>query len=284
MDESTLTQESVALIPISFGVQQMALIGDPQQLSPFVKHSGTAGKVSEDILKELSTSLFHRLKSSLPPKVQFFLNTQNRMHPALASFPSKEFYQGRLGNGVSEEDRKPPQFPWPDKSRPLCFLDVRGGEQRLGTSFTNPLQIAAVKEVIHCLCLNGMVAKQITVISFYNGLITGLKEALNGMPCEVSSVDGYQGKENEVIIYCTVRSNMHGSLDFIEDRQRVNVLLTRAKVALIGVGDRLCMESSVLWERWLAQAPVLDRSDLSRKAINKSKPPFKAKSSDHKKK
>jgi superfamily I DNA and/or RNA helicase len=55
---------------------------------------------------------------------------------------------------------------------------------------------------------------------------------------EAANIDGFQGREHEVIVVSLARSNSDGKLGHVDDGRRLNVARTRAKRALIVIGDR----------------------------------------------
>ena len=68
----------------------------------------------------------------------------------------------------------------------------------------------------------------------------------------VFTINSFQGRESDLIIFSTVRCNVEGDIGFVEDERRLNVMWTRAKLALIVVGDRATLaENSGLWKRAL---------------------------------
>jgi superfamily I DNA and/or RNA helicase len=91
--------------------------------------------------------------------------------------------------------------------------------------------------------------KSIGVVTPYTGQVQLIKSMIandaemnslareGSASIEVKSVDGYQGRERDVIIFSAVRSNRNGNLGFLTDWRRLNVALTRARTALLVVGD-----------------------------------------------
>ena len=73
---------------------------------------------------------------------------------------------------------------------------------------------------------------------------------------EVSSTDGFQGREKEVVIFSAVRSNDYGAVGFVSDWRRVNVSFTRARRGLIVIGNDVTIRRGDpdTWMTWLAWA------------------------------
>ncbi|KAF6259617.1 AAA domain-containing protein [Scenedesmus sp. NREL 46B-D3] len=68
---------------------------------------------------------------------------------------------------------------------------------------------------------------------------------------EVKSVDGYQGREKEVILLSTVRANSQQQVGFVDDWRRANVALSRARTALVVIGHRSTLRGSETWSAFL---------------------------------
>merc|ERR1712224_750969 len=89
----------------------------------------------------------------------------------------------------------------------------------------------------------GVRPEDVGIISPYNGQVSLLRalrpEELRSV--EISTVDGFQGREKEAIIISTVRANADRAVGFLSDRRRMNVAVTRARrqCALVGCGETL---------------------------------------------
>lgn len=68
---------------------------------------------------------------------------------------------------------------------------------------------------------------------------------------EVSTVDGFQGREKECIVISMVRSNKSKEVGFLSEFRRMNVAVTRAKRFVCIVGDSDTVSKDKFLERLL---------------------------------
>ena len=92
---------------------------------------------------------------------------------------------------------------------------------------------------------------KITVLTPYTKQVSELKSRVPN-DVDVFTIDSFQGRESDLVIFSTVRCNVERDIGFVEDERRLNVMWTRAKLALVIVGDRATLtEMSGLWKRAL---------------------------------
>lgn len=294
VDEASQQTEPASLVPLVKGCQKAILVGDHVQLRPTVQEFSPA--LGFDV------SLFERLytrQGPTPGMAKIMLNTQYRMHPSICGFISREFYEGKLLSGLGDSDRpmSSSAFPWPaslatktssssaSASR-MIFVECSGREDLGYKSKSNTEQADLCLSICKLLRsapatptssaethMNGAKptdvnqndTTSIAVLTPYSRQSEILKKLLSAIPnVEVSSIDGFQGREADIVIFVTVRCNESREIGFLKDLRRMNVALTRAKLGLIIVGNKATLtggseeeESTGVWRRLMGQLAIV---------------------------
>jgi superfamily I DNA and/or RNA helicase len=163
------------------------------------------------------------------------------------AFSSEQLYGGRLRADASVASHVPADLPHVtanDVTRePLELIDTAGAEfdeaaPPGGESRSNEREAKLVVRKVKSLLAAGLRTAEVAVITPYAAQVRLISELLADVPgVEVDSVDGFQGREKEVILVSLVRSNPDGEIGFLSDVRRMNVALTRARRRLTIIGD-----------------------------------------------
>ena len=112
------------------------------------------------------------------------------------------------------------------------------------TSFANDCECLVVKSVVEAFIRGGASFPQIGIITPYGGQVLKLRSMIPSQKhqVEIGSVDAFQGKEKDIIIYSTVRCSESLPVGHVADRRRLTVALSRAKRALVVVSAKKHLE------------------------------------------
>lgn len=266
VDEATQAIDPLVLVALAHAPVAV-LAGDPEQLPPTVL-SDTATKLG------LGSTMFERLRARYGDSVCTTLDVQHRMHEALAAFPNARFYGGRLRTaeaarerdlgsleGVLEDSARPSPFVWVDTAG-------RGYDEERGegdASTQNPGQAERTSREVRRLLSRGVAPRDVAVITPYEAQarrLRGLLAAERAQGLEIGTVDGFQGREKEVVVLDLVRSNDAGEVGFLADVRRTNVAITRARRQLVVVADAGTLASHALYAA-LLDAAMAENAYLS---------------------
>ncbi|KAG6771306.1 hypothetical protein POTOM_022654 [Populus tomentosa] len=221
------------LPPLQFG-SRCILAGDHLQLPPTIQ-SVEAEK------KGLGRTLFERLTDLYGDEVTSMLTVQYRMHELIMNWSSKELYNSKIKahpsvaahmlfdlEGVKRSSSTEPT---------LLLVDIAGCdmEEKKDEEDSTMNEGEAEVAVAHAkrLVQSGVQASDIGIITPYAAQVVLLKILKNNdaklKDMEISTVDGFQGREKEAIIISMVRSNSKKEVGFLSDHRRMNVAVTRAR-------------------------------------------------------
>ncbi|PJZ68180.1 RNA helicase [Leptospira perolatii] len=238
LDEASQATEPSSWIPI-LRAERAIFAGDPKQLPPTV--------LSEDAL--LQITLMERF---LPAFEKFgrslMLDTQYRMKDPIQFFSNIRFYQSRLKSGLQESEKNSlpstkTEFPFGSS---FVFIDSSGtdtAEESRDGSLGNPWEAEFTISLLPALLESGLSADKIGIVTPYRFqkflleklLEERIPEAFSKV--EVGTVDSFQGREKDFLLFSLVRSNVEGKIGFLAEERRWNVGMTRAKQLLILIGD-----------------------------------------------
>ena len=256
MEEAAQVLEVETLIPMLLQdtdpvdgcrLKRVVLIGDHHQLPPVVKH------MAFQKFSKLDQSLFTRFIRLGVPAVT--LDRQGRARAEIAALYSWRYQTTAYQLGDLPAVQEQPEYLRANSGfvHTVQFIDVpefQGKGESCPTPYfyQNLGEAEYVVAVYQYMRLLGYPAEKISIITTYNGqkqLIQDIvsqrcKNAIFGFPATISTVDKFQGQQNDFILLSLVRTEAVGH---IRDIRRLVVALSRARLGLYVFGRQSLYEN-----------------------------------------
>jgi len=213
------------------------MIGDLKQLPPVMEEAASTFKVEQPLDEVVRDDSFYGwIWDKVPTSSRIMLPRQYRMREPIGRVVSDLFYEGKL---IHEAPHPRMPLPWPF-DRELVWVDTGAQDEYRDAqrSVANEFEVALCKDITSIIRRRVRKA-HLAVIAMYNSQVNRLQGSLKGIvpPEDIESVDAFEGRESDAVILSLVRSNERAAIGFLNDPNRVNVAISRAKKLLVIVGD-----------------------------------------------
>jgi len=278
IDEAARATPSELAVALQVG-RRALLVGDHEQLPPMYEDAvrkAAARRLGVTKSPALFVSDFQRtFETAAERGYGASLRTQYRMAPAIGSLVSDCFYPAPLKQGRGAPAAPFNALPAPF-DREVVWLDTSpaGGEanEQRSEDRTDAWNNYEARTVLHSVKLilqsgNFLadLARQLQdeeipvgVICMYAAQCRRVERLLadsdwlgeNRRLIKVDTVDGYQGKENRIVVVSLVRNNKWQDQGFLHAKYRANVAMSRAMDRLVIVG------ASHMWKNKNSASPL----------------------------
>ncbi|RDW71858.1 hypothetical protein BP5796_07892 [Coleophoma crateriformis] len=269
VEEAGEILEAHILTALGPHTEQLILIGDHKQLRPKCSYELS---VEQGDGFDLNRSLFERLVLKGFPHVT--LSQQHRMRPEISSLVRRLTYPDLMD--ADSTKNRPQLLGFYDNivfvNHSHREIELKEKEMRDGktSSKQNEFEGQMILKCVRYLAQQGYGSDKMVVLTPYLGQLKLLREQLStendpilndldnydliraGLLTDLSSKtmkpqlristivsepDNYQGEESDIVLVSLTRSNNSRDIGFMAAPERLNVLLSRARNALIMVGD-----------------------------------------------
>lgn len=233
--------------------QKAILLGDPKQLPPVFCSE------DQEIIRSIQNCNLNRFMYidalfSESKKVSV-LDTQYRMSNQIGCMISNLFYNGSLKNGRNEDIED--GLTWITYS-PSAAWPVSAEESSERPNIYNEDECDIVAALVKDIINESTRDVSIAVIAPYRAQVSYLRKACgNYKGVKIDTVDGFQGKECDIVVFSVTRTC--GSYRFLADRRRMNVALSRAKDRIIIVGNKEYSEKETLLKAIMDKCKIVER-------------------------
>lgn len=271
-------------------IGKFIMIGDHKQLPAVVAQEEEMAKVDSAQLKAIgltncSNSLFERLfrmaTHSSDRCVTAFLDLQGRMHPEIAAFVNRMFYDERLKPVGLKHQKENLCFPIHTQEESFVattrfgFIDIplpslAERQPKMNLAEAHIISVL-VKEIIHLADENHIpfdTSKGLGIIVPFRRQIVAVRQALYAQGIKdvdkmmIDTVERYQGSQRDVIIYGTTVTRPYEleTLSNIIDvsgskvDRKLNVAVTRARCQLFVLGNRQLLNRNPVYRELINYA------------------------------